>query len=546
MNRRPPDNDRPRFELMNSLNAGNSGKKDTGFRILSWSVPVTLTVAGLMLLYGPNRARLTPGMSPGKTNQAKNAARPADSRVKPDNKLKQAQARRPLPQDYSVKLVAQSEVLVRKNLLAQLQAFQEMSRRMKSDRDSLLDAVEKRPLLPTSPKDANDTSAARALADVTPPELRADTPIDALYSYLRDYEAEIQRNHLAVSAARQALSKGLSFPEVYRAMKPGSTRMPSFDELILMQSPDAPWERDASGTAAASLSVKSTAELARYRDLLGQSVRQTGLAATRLASLFDGGRPAPPMTGQPGGTGGHGQGGGSGSSGHGGAGDAPEAVPLTAWREYAGERLDKDMVKAQALPGRRFTRSAENRGWLYINTWYIIGPWENYGRDDFALVHPPELAVDLDATYTDGQKGVGVEETDSDPIKVVGPKVTLDGVLRWKFMQSESMHNTVPVTTDHSTYYAYTEVYFDEAVSMLVAIGTDDGGRLWINGKDVWQDAGTSWYNIDEHIEPFEFRQGWNTILVRLENTGGSAAGFSLMIIPADQIPAAPASQPKK
>ncbi len=535
MNSPSPDNDRPRFKLMSRLNDGN-GKKDSGFRILSWGLPVTLTVAGLALLYGTNSAGLMPGVHAVKNDQARSAPRPADPRVRPDNKLKQAQTRRPLPRDYSVKLVAQSEVLVRKNLLAQLQAFQEMSRRMKADRDSLLDTVERRPLLPASPRNANDTSAARALADVPPPELRADIRIDVLYGILRDYEAEIQRNHLAVSAARQALSKGLSFPEVCRAFKPGSTRMPPFDELIRMQSPDAPWERDASGTAAASLSVKSTAELARYRELLGQSVRQTGLAATRLASLFDGGRPAPPVaSGRSGGSGG--QGGGSGS-GHGGSGDAPEAVPLTAWREYAGERLDKDMVKAQALPGRRFTRSAENRGWLYINTWYIIGPWENYGRDDFALIHPPELAVDLDATYTDGQKGIGIEETDSDPIKVAGPKVTLDGVLRWKFMQSESMHNTVPVTTDHSTYYAYTEVYFDEAVSMLVAIGTDDGGRLWINGKDVWQDAGTSWYNIDEHIEPFEFRQGWNTILIRLENTGGSAAGFSLMIIPADQIPA--------
>ncbi len=523
---------------MCGLDTGN-GKKDTGFRILSWGLPITLTAAGLLFLYGTKEAGLTPEMRPAQTG--KTAPRPADSRIRPDSRLKQMQSHRPLPQEYSVKLIAQSEVLIRKNLLARLQSFQEMSRRMKEDRDSLLDTVECRPLLPASPKDANDTSEARALQDVMPPDLRADMPVDVLYGFLCDYEAEIQRNHLTVSAARQALSKGLSFPEVYRAMKPGSTRMPSFDDLVRMQSPDTPWERDESGTAAASLSVKSTAELSRYRELLGQTVRQTGLAAARLASLFDGGRPAPQMAGRSGGSGAQGGQGNNSGAGLGGSGDAPEAIPLTAWREYAGERLDKDMVKAQALPGRRFTRNAADRGWLYINTWYIIGPWENYGRDDFALVHPPELSIDLDAVYTDGQKGVGIEETDSDPIKVAGPKVTLDGVLHWKFMQSESMHNTVPVTTDHSTYYAYTEVYFDEPASMLVAIGTDDGGRLRINGKDVWQDAGTSWYNIDEHIEPFEFRQGWNTILIRLENTGGSAAGFSFMIIPADQIPAAPA-----
>ena len=533
MSSRPPDR-KPRFDLPGGPNAGNG--KDTGFRVLSWALPVTLTVAALLLLSGPDKPGAARGVSPAGTGQAKAGA--ADSRAQPDDRLKQRQSRRPLPPEYSGKLVAQSEVMIRNNLLAQLQAFQEMSRRMKAERDSLLDTVERRPLLPTAPEDANDTSAARSLQDVPQPDLRPDAAIDYLYGLLRDYEEEIQRNHLAAGAARQALSGGLSFPEVYRAMKPGSTRMPSFDELVRMQSPDAPWERDETGTAAASLSVKNTAELARYRELLGQTVRQTGLAAARLASLFDGGRPAPKMAGRPGGSGGQGRGGGSGI---GGSGEAPEAVPLTAWREYEGKRLDRDMVKAQALPGRRFTRNAANRGWLYINTWYIIGPWENYGRDDFALVHPPEISIDLDAVYTDGQKGVGIEETDSDPIKVTGPKVTLDGTLRWKFMQSESMHNTVPVTTDHSTYYAYTEVYFDEPVSMLVAIGTDDGGRLRINGRDVWQDAGTSWYNIDEHIEPFEFRQGWNTILIRLENTGGSAAGFSFMIIPADQIPAAPA-----
>ena len=535
MNNPTPDR-KPRFERPGGRNAGNG--KDTGFRILTWGLPVTLTVAGLLFLYGTPPDSLTREMRPAQMQ--KNAHRPPDSRIRPDSQLKQAQSRRPLPPEYSVKLVAQSEVLIRKNLLAQLQAFQEMSRRMKAERDSLLDTVERRPLLPTAPEDANDTSAARALADVPAPDLHADVPVDLLYGLLRNYEEEIQRNHLAAGAARRALSGGLSFPEVYRSMKPGSTRMPTFDDLIRMLSPDAPWERDETGSAAASLSVKSTAELARYRELLGQTVRQAGLAAARLSGLFDGGRSAQRMAGQPGGSGGQGRGSGSGP-GPGGSGEAPEAAPLTVWREYAGERLDKDMVKAQALPGRRFTRDAANRGWLYINTWYIIGPWENYGRDDFAQLHPPDLSIDLDAVYTDGQTGIGVEETDSDPIKVAGPKVALDGTLRWKFMQSESMHNTVPVTTDHSTYYAYTEVYFDEPVSMLVAIGTDDGGRLRINGKDVWQDNGTSWYNIDEHIEPFEFRQGWNTILIRLENTGGSAAGFSFMIIPADQLPAATA-----
>ena len=231
--------------------------------------------------------------------------------------------------------------------------------------------------------------------------------------------------------------------------------------------------------------------------------------------------------------GGTGDGGGGGDVGLGGVNYENNEV-MTPYSKYRGPRLNESMVKAQALPGRRFSKDAERKGWLYVNTWYMIGPWENYGRDDFAIIHQPEISVDFDAVYTDGRVGVGIEETESDPIKMIGKEVKLDGTLRWKFMQSESMHNTVPVTTGHSTYYAYTELYFDEATTMLVAIGTDDSGRIWINGKDVWQDKGTSWYHIDEHIEPFTFQQGWNRVLLRLENGGGGAAGFSFLIIPQD------------
>ncbi len=48
-----------------------------------------------------------------------------------------------------------------------------------------------------------------------------------------------------------------------------------------------------------------------------------------------------------------------------------------------------------------------------------------------------------------------------------------------------------------------------------------------LTAKDVWRDYGTSWYNIDEHIAPFQFRQGeWNKVLVRLENGGGGRVGL--------------------
>ena len=496
---------------------------------LSWLIALICFAGGALYIWmmpSPDQEAMNLHMK-----QQKNQ----NSRKNLTEKMKQEQAQRALPANYARQLVEQSELLVKKNLGEQIKKFRTMAETMRRRKDDLLTKVEKRKLPWGAPDDANDTSKARAIPQADNPPVNAS--VEELYSALRDYEAEIQQNHLAVNAAKRSLSKGQSFPEVYSSLKAGVSRMPGFDELIKMQLRGNEWMTSASSNASGGLQIESTADLNNYRGLLGQATRQAGLAQSRLEGLFGAVRQAGnPGMGQGNGKPGSGGLGGSGNgtgSGMGGSGEvsAPGGGTGT-FSAYSGSKLSKEMVRAQALPGRRFSKDAKRKGWLYINTWYMIGPWESFGREDFSIVHPPEISIDFDAVYTDGQVGTGIAETDSDPLKVIGDEVRLDGTLRWKFMQSESMHNVPPVTTGHSTYYAYTELYFDEATTMLVAIGTDDSGRVWINGKDVWRDYGTSWYNIDEHIAPFQFRQGWNKVLVRLENGGGGACGFSFLIIP--------------
>ena len=50
----PSSNSKPSFKLMHGLNPEPGKPKDAAFRILSWGLPVTLTVAGLVLLFGTN------------------------------------------------------------------------------------------------------------------------------------------------------------------------------------------------------------------------------------------------------------------------------------------------------------------------------------------------------------------------------------------------------------------------------------------------------------------------------------------------------------
>ena len=173
-------------------------------------------------------------------------------------------------------------------------------------------------------------------------------------------------------------------------------------------------------------------------------------------------------------------------------------------------QLDTKTIRAEAMPGRRFTDESMRAGWMYIDTWYVIGPWENNGLIDWDVLHPPEWELDLAKTYADGKGGKE---------------------LAWQFTQSNVMRCTPPDEQSNSTYYCYTEVYFDRDRDMLLAIASDDAAKVWINDILVWQDNGLSSWSLDEGFRKVAFKQGFNRIMVRIEN-GPIVCQYSLLLCP--------------
>lgn len=215
---------------------------------------------------------------------------------------------------------------------------------------------------------------------------------------------------------------------------------------------------------------------------------------------------------------------GPGEQGYGGAPgggrDVTHTAARTGYRESgaaeaaaaaAEPALSEDEVIAQALPGRKFSRASPRTGWMYIDTWYVIGPWENRHRLGFEQTWPPETLIDLDAEYT-GKDGRTVS---------------------WRFHQSDNIRVKPPFESESSTYYAYTEIYFEEATDMTVAIASDDAARVWLNGRLIWEDNGLSPWRIDEGFRKVRFREGFNTVLVRVEN-GPITCTWSLLLCPPD------------
>lgn len=139
------------------------------------------------------------------------------------------------------------------------------------------------------------------------------------------------------------------------------------------------------------------------------------------------------------------------------------------------------------------------------------------GRSTQARPHPPEAGINFDAAYTDGKFADRPEH----PYHR----------LRWAFVQADHVRVEPPNVFPASTYYAYTEVYFDRDREMLISIAPDDAAKMWVNDQVVWTDFDRSSSKWGEGFRRIIFRKGFNTILVRIECGPGYCVG-SVMLCP--------------
>ncbi len=160
------------------------------------------------------------------------------------------------------------------------------------------------------------------------------------------------------------------------------------------------------------------------------------------------------------------------------------------------------------LGARKITSDGIPTRWLYIDSWYTIGPFPNPNRVNIDREFPPDSLVDLDATY----RGKGGR------------------TIRWQFVQSHMPEVVPPNREEYGIWYAYTELYCEEAMDAWIALGTDDRGVLKINGVPVWiSSKRLKGWDVDEVWRRVHLRRGVNRLLYRVEN-GWYHIGFSMVM----------------
>ncbi len=185
------------------------------------------------------------------------------------------------------------------------------------------------------------------------------------------------------------------------------------------------------------------------------------------------------------------------------------------------QKLTRESVRG--FDGRIIGVGAEFTNRIYLNAWYVIGPFA-VSKTASAEALPPESGVDLDAAYF----GKGRQ------------------LLQWQYHESKS-YPYVPLNAEgDAVYYGYTEIMLDKDRTLIADIGSDDDAKIWVNDTLVWQgnNALKPWYqsggyrprehdretyNLTEGSIKLNLKKGRNKIMFRLFN--GYADTFFSMVL---------------
>ncbi len=182
----------------------------------------------------------------------------------------------------------------------------------------------------------------------------------------------------------------------------------------------------------------------------------------------------------------------------------------------------------RAVPGRVIGAGAVPERWMFVDSWYLLGPFDNTGRANIERQFPPETVVDLNATYV-GKRGRPIhwEFYQSPQPGVVPPFDGYNPLLGGSAAPRDVFHAR---DLEYIIYYGYTELRAAQDCNVWITVGSDDFSKLWIEDQLVWASGKQlkSW-RVDEGFRKIHLKRGVNRVLYRVEN-GHGATEFSLAV----------------
>jgi len=190
----------------------------------------------------------------------------------------------------------------------------------------------------------------------------------------------------------------------------------------------------------------------------------------------------------------------------GAGGDKEKAIKMitaAATKGGAASVLDAATGRLKAL-GADVAKLSGQFG--FITNWWLVGPFPSPNKLGFKRSYFPEEKVDLEAGGKFGKKE-----------------------LKWKKLKVEAVPAKIDLTKhfdphDNVAAYGYAEFESPADREINLRIGTDDGCRVWLNGKEVHANNASRGFTLDHDTVATTLKKGKNTILIKVIQGGGDWA----------------------
>ena len=147
-----------------------------------------------------------------------------------------------------------------------------------------------------------------------------------------------------------------------------------------------------------------------------------------------------------------------------------------------------------------------------INRWMIVGPFDAPMNDRLSHVFEPENKLDLAAAY----KGKGGKTISWKPFErsfTANADLTDEFFVEFQKVFGELEYNAVA--------YALVDLVSPDEQDVVLAVGSDDGVVMWLNGREVHRhDVGRAYTSKEDRV-PVTLNAGKNQLLVKISQGGG-------------------------
>ena len=141
----------------------------------------------------------------------------------------------------------------------------------------------------------------------------------------------------------------------------------------------------------------------------------------------------------------------------------------------------------------------------FCASWKIVGPFPDPKAKNMDVAFGPEL----DPHAYEYDDGVG-------------------GEVAWGLFDRDRVEfNNIFKPNDHVIAYAKTWVWSPQQMATEMLIGSDDGVKVWLNGRQIHKHDVARGLLVDADRVPIRLTKGWNFVLVKVDQEGG---GWSVVM----------------